>query len=218
MATSTIKVHLADDHQVLIDGLLAVLGLHPSIEVVGFSLDGNNLRERIASNHADILVLDINMPEADGISVLKDFRAHAFPCKVIVLSSYNDIKTINEVVNLGARGFLSKNAAGDEIATAIQEVHEGNQYFSADIRDRIVASFVEPEHAPKDNSPNSLSSLTKRELEVLKLIVAEQSGQEIAEKLNISKNTVESHRKNLFKKLQVNNSVGLVKFYMNHSK
>ena len=91
-----IKIHLADDHQVLIDGLLAVLRTNPIFEVVGFSLNGDGLVERVAQNDAHILVMDINMPEKDGIQVLREFNEKGFTCKVIVLSSYDDPKLIKK--------------------------------------------------------------------------------------------------------------------------
>ena len=218
MPIKTIKIHLADDHQVLIDGLLAVLKLEPNFQVVGFSLNGSGILQRVIENKADVLVMDINMPEKDGIEVLREFREHGFPCKVIILSTYDDIKTINEVLQLGAVGFLSKSSAGDTISRAIQEVYDGKQFFSNDVKDKIINSFANPKGRQMNLSDeeNAVGSLTDRERQVLKLIVDEKSGQQIAEELNISKNTVETHRKNLFKKLNVKNTIGLVKIALKY--
>ncbi len=218
MPNKKIRIHLADDHQVLIDGLSAVLKLQPNFEVVGFSLSGIGIREQILDNEADVLIMDISMPDKDGIEVLREFRENGFPCKVVVLSSYDDIKTINEVLQLGAMGFLSKNSASDQIGKAVEAVYAGDQYFSNIVKDRIINSFANPkgQKINLSDEEKAVASLTDRELEVIKLIVDEHSGQRIAEKLNISKNTVETHRKNLFKKLNVNNTIGLVKIALKY--
>ncbi|ELM3650711.1 response regulator transcription factor [Flavobacterium psychrophilum] len=132
-----IKIHLADDHQVLIDGLLAVLKTNSDFEVVGFSLNGEGLVNKIARNKADILIMDINMPEKDGIQVLREMNELGFTCKVIILSSYDDSKLIKEVIKLGASGYLTKQCAGESIIDAIKTVAYGNQYFSDAIKDKI---------------------------------------------------------------------------------
>ena len=103
-----IKIHLTDDHQIIIDGLLAVLSLEEDFEVVGFSLNGEGIYDRIINNKADVLIMDINMPDRDGIDVLKEFQKKEFPCKVIILSSYDDLKLIKEVLKIGVSGYLSK--------------------------------------------------------------------------------------------------------------
>ncbi len=221
MEGEKIKIHLADDHQVLIDGLLAVLRLEQKFEVVGFSLNGNALLERIQENKADVLIMDINMPERDGIEVLREFNEKGYPCKVIILSSYEDVKLIKEVLKLGAHGFLAKNCAGENIAEAIETVYKGEKYFSDSIRDKILGAFsgVKTEVAESTDKYflGAIDSITDRELEILKLIAQECSGQEIGDRLGISKNTVESHRKNLIKKLKVKNSIGLVKLAMRYN-
>ena len=218
MLEQTIKVHLADDHKVLIDGLMAVLALDSRFQVVGHSLSGVNIREQLDSNQAEVLVMDISMPDKDGIEVLREFRKVGFPCKVIILSTYDDIKTINEVLQLGASGFISKSSAGDQIIKAIDTVYAGGQYFSNEVRDKIINSFANPQEQILNLSDEerAIESLTEREVEVLKLIVDEHSGQQIANMLKISKNTVETHRKNLFKKLHVHSTVGLVKIALKY--
>lgn len=206
-----IRIHLADDHQVLIDGILAVLKTNPKFEVVGYSLNGMNLVEQVCQNKTDVLIMDINMPHKDGIEVLKEFSEKGYCCKIIILSSYDDFKLIKEVLKLGASGYLSKQCAGDSIVEAIESVASGKEYFSKNIQDKIFSSFsgnlVESESY---DTPTSL--LTDRELEILKLISLEYSGKEIGEELFISANTVETHRKNLLKKLNVKNTIGLVKY------
>jgi DNA-binding NarL/FixJ family response regulator len=212
-----IKIHLADDHQVLIDGMLAVLKTNSNFEVVGFSLNGENLVERVARNGTDILVMDINMPEKDGIQVLREFNEKGFTCKVIILSSYDDAKLIKEVIKLGASGYLTKQCAGENIVDAINTVAEGEQYFSSTIKDKIFNIFTNNTHNQIMNVDEIISSITTRELEILNLISQEKSGKDISEMLDISVNTVETHRKNLMKKLNVKSSVGLVIFAAKHN-
>mgnify|MGYP003515004821 FL=1 len=214
---SKIKIHLADDHKVLIDGMLSMLKTNSSFEVVGFSLNGENLYEEIQNNKADILVMDINMPIKDGIDVLREFSVKGFCCKVIILSSYDDVKIIKEVLKLGASGYLSKQSAGENIIEAINVVASGEEFFSQRIRDRIFQPFSNIPQQSDINEAMPLSSITDRELEILRLITLEYSGTQIGDELNISTNTVETHRKNLIKKLNVKSTIGLVKYALKHN-
>lgn len=212
-----IKIHLADDHKVLIDGMLSMLKTNDTFEVVGYSLNGEKLFDEIKNNQAEILVMDINMPVKDGIEVLREFSVKGFCCKVIVLSSYDDVKIIKEVLKLGASGYLSKQSAGENIIEAINVVASGEEYFSQSIRDRIFQSFSKIPQQSYINEAMPLSSITDRELEILRLITLEYSGTQIGDELNISSNTVETHRKNLIKKLNVKSTIGLVKYALKHN-
>lgn len=213
-----IRIYLADDHQILIDGLVAVLKTNKKFEVVGYSLSGENLAEEVSGKNIDILLMDINMPKKDGIEVLKEFNKKGFPCSVIIFSSYDDIKLIKEVLQLGAKGYLTKQSAGENIIEAINTVYSGEEYYSKSVREKIFLSFT-GNPKPESNSFNLITpdSITDRELEILKLISLEYSGKEISEALYISVNTVETHRKNLLKKLNVKGTVGLVKFALKHN-
>ncbi|WP_309609130.1 response regulator transcription factor [Flavobacterium sp.] len=212
-----IRIHLADDHQVLIDGILAVLKTNPNFEVVGFSLNGENLVDKVAKDNSDVLVMDINMPEKDGIQVLREFNEKGFTCRVIILSSYDDVKLIKEVIKLGASGYLTKQCAGENIIDAISTVAQGNQYFSSSVKDKIFNALTgNTQNQPYDVN-EVIASITSRELEILSLITNEKSGKEISEILFISTNTVETHRKNLMKKINVKSSIGLVLFATKHN-
>jgi DNA-binding NarL/FixJ family response regulator len=210
--TQKIRIHLADDHQVLIDGLTNLLQTVDNFEVVGKSLDGTTVYDDVVKNNADILVLDISMPKKDGINVLKDFTEKQFPCKVIILSSYDDLKIIKEVMKLGAKGYLSKKCAGDNIIEAIEAVYQDQEYFCDAIREKIFNSFMH--NNPKLNANKYVKNpiLSTREIEIIKLISLEYSGKKISEKLFISMSTVETHRKNIMKKLNITTTIGLVKY------
>ena len=208
-----ISVHIADDHKILIEGIIAVINTDEFIEVEGYSLTGKQVIEWIKSNSADILILDINMPEYDGIEVLKFFKQKKITQKVIILSSYDDVKLVQEMINLGANGFLSKNSAGLHIIEAINAVYHGDQYFSDAIKNNLIKLYT-GENITTGKRPEStiLNSLTPRELEVLKLITNEHSSLEIAGILNISQSTLDTYRKSLLKKTNVKNSIGLAMY------
>jgi DNA-binding NarL/FixJ family response regulator len=212
-----IKVHVADDHMILIEGIIAMLNTDKDIKVVGHSLTGVQVLEWFEINKADILVLDINMPELDGIEVLKKFNKKKKHQKIIMLSSYDDVKLVKELTTFGADGFISKTSAGEHIIKAIKSVYDGEPYFSDDIKEGLFNLAIG--HRVVDGSkpaPKATSSLTDRELEVLKLITKELSTQEMADQLLLSVNTVETYRKNLLKKLNVKNAVGLAMYAVKH--
>jgi len=217
MSSRKIRIYLADDHQVLIDGMKAVLNTNKDFEVAGFASNGVNLLEETARTKSDILVMDINMPEKDGLSVLKDFSVGTFTYKIIVLSSYDDIKLIKEVMKLGASGYLTKQSAGEEIIEAIHTVANGDEYYSNAVKEKIFDNFT------KGNGKNHMinngggAHLTERELQIIRLISMEYSGKEIGTELSISSHTVETHRKNLLKKLDVKNTIGLVKYALKNN-
>ena len=209
--SSKIKVHIADDHKILIEGVMALINIEDDIEVEGFSLTGKELINWSATNTSDVLVLDINMPEMDGIDVLKVFKHRDVKIKIIILSSLSDPKLVQEMIALGANGFLEKSCASEHIVDAIRAVNNGLQYFNEDIKSKLFNLYVA---SSKKNSNNEESNkdLTEREIEVLKLIAQEKSSSEIADTLSISVKTVESYRRNLYKKLKVKNVVGLAMY------
>lgn len=208
-----IQVHIADDHKILIEGIVAVINTESDIEIEGYSLTGKEVIDWAEDHYADILILDINMPEYDGIEVLKFFKIKKINLKVIILSSYDDVKLVQEMINLGASGFLSKDSAGQHIVEAIRTVHAGEQYFSDTIKNNLLKLFT-GKNVKLGQRPQStiVNSLTDRETEVLKLISQEYSSPEIAQILNISQSTVDTYRKSLLKKTNVKNAVGLAMY------
>lgn len=212
-----IRIYLADDHQVLLDGIHFLLKTIPNFEVVGFSLNGNNLYQDVIDSNAAILILDLNMPEKDGIKVIKDFSEKGIPCKVIILSSYDDLKLIKEVMRLGASGYLTKKCAGENIVEAIIAVSNGEDYFCNSVREKIFNLVKKDNQKVNQSFTLANTILTERELEVITLIGLELSGKEISENLFISTNTVETHRKNIMKKIGAKNTIGLVKYAINNN-
>ena len=210
-----IYVHVADDHKILIEGIIAVINTDKEIEIKGYSLTGQEVIDWFSQkgNAADVLILDITMPVLDGFQVLKFFKKNKIDQKVIILSSYDDLKIVQEVLSLGCKGYISKNSAGEHIVNAIKAVAKGEQYFSNDIQTMLLKS-ISGQMVPQGEMPDKflLDSLTERELDVLKLITKEYSTIEMADLMNLSVNTVETYRKSLLKKLNVKNAVGLAMY------
>ena len=208
-----IQVHVADDHKILIEGIIAVINTDKDIEIEGYSLTGKEVIDWAKENTADILILDINMPHYDGIEVLKFFKLKGIKIKTIILSSYDDVKLVEEMLTLGASGFLSKDSAGEHIINAIKAVHEGEQYFSDAIKTNLLKLYTGMKVKAGERPESTIAhSLTDREVEVLKLIAQEYSSPEIADILNISQSTVDTYRKSLLKKTNVKNAVGLAMY------
>ncbi len=213
-----ITVHIADDHQIIIDGLSAILDFESDIEVVGFSLNGRQVLEWFKNNTADVLLLDINMPDVNGVEVLQGFKKYQNAPNVIVLSSYDNIKLVKDILKIGAKSFVPKKSAGEHIVTAIRQVAKGEQYFTDDVKEKMMNTIMgNPEQSEENSEGMLINSLTKREYQILKLITQEYTTKKICETLFISVSTVETHRKNLLKKLKVKNSVGLALFALKNN-
>ena len=216
MKAETIKVHIADDHKILIDGIAAVLNTQDDIDVVGYSLDGFSVLDWFNEKSADILVLDIGMPKLDGLDVLRSFTKNGNLPLTIILTSYNDVKLIKEVLKMGASGFITKISAGESIIEAIRTVYQGEMFFSADVRDKIINSFAGRKVDKEANYNEYFGMLSDREQEVLKLVAEEYTNKEIAATLHITTGTVDSHKKNIMAKLGVKNTLGLAIYIVKH--
>lgn len=207
-----IQVHIADDHKILIDGVIALLNTEENIEVVGYSLTGKEVLEWFKNNKADVLVLDINMPELDGIGVLKTFQKRNFEQKTVILSSLSDPKLVQEMIALGATGFIEKSSASEHIIQAIKAVNNKELYYSDDIKNSLFELYVNNSQVEETIKSTVDEPLSDKEIKILKLITQELSSTEIAEKMDLAKKTVEFHRRNLYKKLKVKNVVGLAMY------
>lgn len=209
---SKIQVHVADDHKILIEGLTAVINTDENIEINGYSLTGKEVIDWFSKkeNKADVLILDITMPIVDGIEVLTYFKEKNICQKVIVLSSYDDVSIVQEMLSLGCSGYVTKSSAGEHIIKAIKAVANGAQYFSDDIQKLLLNSFSKnSDKVTNLTDDSSTETLTSREQDILKLIINQYSTSQIAKKFNVTVYTVRTHRKNIFKKLKVTNVVGL---------
>jgi DNA-binding NarL/FixJ family response regulator len=206
----SINIALVDDHKILMDGVESLLSLQDGLQVQLKCESGEQLLQQDLSA-IDVVVMDINMEGRDGIQILKELTASDCTSKTILLSTYDDLKLVNEAFESGARGYMTKSNASNYLADAIFSVHKGDLYHSPDIKEKILNRFsgVETEEDMDAKERAILRQLTAREIDVLKLISMQYTSQEIAEQLFIAKSTVDTHRKNLIQKLKVKNVVGL---------
>jgi two-component system, NarL family, nitrate/nitrite response regulator NarL len=203
-----IKVIIADDHQMFIDGIKALLRNEKDIKLVGEALSGDEVMALLAKEATDLVLLDVNMPVMDGIEATMKIRVAYPDVKILMLTMYNKHEFISGLINAGASGYILKNTGRKELIEAIKTVHAGKTYYSEEVTDTILQHFSK---TPAEQKIEAVQ-LTEREKEVLKLIALEYTTPEIADKLFISTNTVETHRKNLMSKLKAKNIAGLVKF------
>lgn len=202
---------IADDHQMFVDGVKAILSQIENLEVIGEANDGEALLKLIAVNPPDVVLMDMNMPELNGLETTKIMVERYPSVKVIMLTMHDSSDYIQRLIKAGANGYVLKNTGKEELKLAIETVHAGDSYYSKEVTQRIMDAM----NRKKEVQTNVMNvELTEREMDVLKLIAAEMTTNEIADKLCISSHTVETHRKNLISKLQVRNSMGLVKYAM----
>ena len=203
-----IKVLVADDHQLVIDGLKLMFEGIEHIEYVSSARNGQEALAQLSIYEVDVLLLDVNMPIMDGIACCKE-AARQFPnVKILALSMMKEASLVKKMLKAGAIGFLLKNAGQEEVLEAIQKVYQGGKAFSAEILDALMESLS---GVNKKSSNRMFPRISRREKQVLNLIVWEKTTQEIADELFISFSTVETHRKNLLHKLDVRNTAGLVR-------
>lgn len=210
----SISVLLADDHQVVCDGLAVLLDSEVDIRVVAKAADGRQA-VRCALEHApDIAVLDINMPELNGIEAAREIRMSLPSTRVIILSMYATSEHIYRALQAGAKGYLLKDSAGAEVVDAVRTVYGGGRYLSPKIADEVMEDYVAVRSKVADASP--LSQLSPREREVLQLVVDGMSSAAIAQTLHLSPKTVETYRSRIMRKLGIRDLPSLVKFAIQH--
>jgi DNA-binding NarL/FixJ family response regulator len=204
-----IRIIIADDHQMFIDGIKSLLNTNKQVKVIGEANDGNGLLELMGKNEPDLILMDVNMAGMDGIEATKQVRKNYPAVKVLMLTMFNTRDYIEKVLKAGAQGYILKNTGKEELNHAIEKVMNGESYFSKEVTERIMEGLQGKKASAYDPM---MVELTEREKDVLKLIAKELTTQEIADQLFISFNTVETHRKNLISKLNVRNIAGLVKY------
>lgn len=193
---------IADDHQIFLDGLRMIFSDVDYLSIVAEALNGDEVLNAFKGNQIDIAILDINMPSPNGFEVCKLISQNYPDCKMIMLSMYSEENFINEFLKSGAMAYVLKNSGKLELLNAIDSVLRNEKYISKNLRTTPVQG---------DGFTKKLM-LTKREIEIISLLVKEKNTNEIAEELFISTNTVSTHRKNILHKLGVKNAAGLIKF------
>nr|WKN36171.1 response regulator transcription factor [Tunicatimonas sp. TK19036] len=213
-----IKIVLADDHQMFLDGLYSILSQIEQVEIIATANNGKQLLDKLQRTpDCDIAVVDLHMGELDGIETTKRIKREFPHIRVIGLTMENDLVSIKQMLDAGASGYILKNTGKVELEIALERVAAGEFYLSQTVGTQLAQDMLHSRQQKETKKASSLDLLTEREREVLKMIAEEMTNPEIAEKLFISPKTVETHRKNLMKKIGVNNTLGVYKFAVQHS-
>ncbi len=197
------KILVVDDHAIVLDGIKSLLADIENIEIAATATNATEALTLLKQTKAELVITDINMPGMDGLEFIKTIRSDFPPTKIIVLSLHDEPHFVRNIMKLRVQGYILKNDASSELVEAVYRVLAGKTFFSSKISQVMMEQI---------NSPASENLLTEREIEIIKLIAEEKSSKQIADKLFISERTVETHRKNIFRKTATNNIVGLIKF------
>ncbi len=204
-----IKVFLADDHAIVREGLKLLLEVEADIQVVGTAENGRDALRQVNKLHPDIVIMDISMPELNGIDAAKQILQQSPSTKIIILSMHSASEHIFRALKAGVKGYLLKESAGVEVVQALRAVQKGGRYLSQKISNQVINNYLEKR---EENEPENLvARLSPRELEILQLVVEGKSSADIAKTVFLSPKTVETYRSRLMRKLNVNDIPGLVK-------
>lgn len=201
--SARMKILLVDDHTILLDGVKSLLGREEDLQVVGQAGSAEAALEFLKKQDVDLIITDYSMPGMDGLSLLNTVKRIAPDTKIILLSMHDEVHLVKEILKAGVNGYVLKKDTHKELLSAIHDVKNGKVYLSSDVNKMLITNL---------NNPDEGKLLTDREREILKLIAKEYTNKNIAEELFISERTVETHRKNIFRKTGTNSLVGLIKF------
>jgi two-component system nitrate/nitrite response regulator NarL len=209
-----IRLFILDDHQMLIDGIKALLKFEKRFEITGESTKGSLALEMIRANTPDIVLTDIQMPDISGIDFTKSLKEEFPELKILALSMFGNQEMISAMLEAGVSGYVLKNTGKEELVNALLKIAAGGMFFSDEVSVEMALAMQDSaRRKPEEITP---IHLTEREKEILKLISKEFSNAQIAEKLFISERTVETHRKNIFRKTGTKGLVGLMRYAMIH--
>ncbi|RAW01009.1 response regulator [Pseudochryseolinea flava] len=203
------KILIADDHAMVRDGVKNLVKQNKDYTVVGEASTGKEALDQYESLKPDLLILDISMPDMNGMDVSKEILSHDPTANILILSMYDDDDYISRCLEFGVKGYVVKNESSSELDYAIKSILQGKNYFSRQAQDVIFRKYSQ--NVSKKKQREDLIKLTNREIEIIKLIADGLTSQEMADKLFISPRTVETHRANLMKKVGVKNAIELVK-------
>ena len=206
MFSAPVRVFVVDDHPLVQEGMRSLLGNEKGIELCGYAMTARSCLGFFVHNSADVILMDINLPDMNGIDLCKEIKTKYPGIMVLALSTFNQGSYVTKMMENGASGYVVKNADKKELLEAIREVSKG----------KIYLSFEAGQAMRKNNESVQIPAITRREKEILVLIAEGFTNPEIANKLFVSSSTVDSHRKNLLAKLNVKNTASLIKFAMDH--
>lgn len=194
----SIKVMLADDHALMREGIKHLLEFDGSIKVIEEASDGIECLEKLQKIKPDILLLDINMPDMNGIEVLEELKKRSNPVKVLMLTVHSEVEYLVKAVDIGANGYILKDSGSIELKQAISMIMKNDSYIQPSLLPALNSRLIN-----RDIDKEKLDSLTKREIEILTQVAGGMFNKEIANNLNISERTVKNHISNIFKKIDV---------------
>ncbi len=203
-----IRVLVADDHTIVREGLVSLLGEGGECEVVAQAADGAEAVERALATRPDVAVLDLSMPRLSGLEAVRRIHAELPATRILVLSMHEDEEYVVRVVRAGADGYLVKDSAGSELLAAVRALHSGQGYFGPRPARVLAERYRNPDRTPED----PYGSLTPREREVFHLVVEGRATKEVAQALGISVKTAENHRSRMMEKLGVHNTAEVVRY------
>lgn len=209
---ATIRVMIADDHPIVRDGLKKLLSLEDDIEVVAVASDGREVLDQVAQHQPDIILLDLRMPNLDGITTLQTLQQKSCPAKVIILTASEDKNEFVQAMKLGARGIVLKQTASELIVKSIRKVHSGEIWLDSQTTAAVMRQFASPSAEPapvQGGRVRERSPLSAREREIVALVAQGYKNKEMAEKMFISEQTVKNHLHNIFDKLGVSDRLEL---------
>lgn len=207
-----IRVLIADDHSIVRAGLRMLIQAESDLELIGEATGGLDAQEKVLQLHPDVLVLDLSMPDTDGITVTRTLKENGSQCSILILTVHEDAALLREAIKVGAAGYIIKHAAEDELISAIRAVHRGEIY----VHPKMIRSLIQNDKAPTGVITEDPDNLTNREKEILRLIVQGYTNKQIADELIISIRTVEGHRANLTEKLGIRSRVELLRYAKEH--
>jgi DNA-binding NarL/FixJ family response regulator len=207
-----IKVLLVDDHAILREGVHALLAREPDITVVGEAGDGQEAIEQVPRLRPDVVIMDIVMPRMNGLEATRVIKERHPDVRVLILSMYDDHEYVVQIIQAGASGYVLKRVVTEDLVRAIHEVHAGGSFLYPPIAATLIGDYLRVTQGERSGASGRGESLTVREREVLRLIADGDSNQDIAERLGLSRKTVDSHRANAMRKLDLHDVTEVVKY------
>jgi len=196
-----LRILIADDHEVVRRGLASLLQAQPGWEVVGEASDGREAVEKAKALKPDFAILDIGMPNLNGLAATRQLAQHDPDCKIIVLTITDSDHVIREALDAGARGFVLKSDAVRDLVSAVEALQRGQMFFTSRVNEMVLAGFLEKGVVAPQGVPPRFPTLTPREREVIQLLAEGKSSKQVATVLNLSTKTAETHRSNIMRKL-----------------
>ncbi|MBW6492740.1 MAG: response regulator transcription factor [Lentimicrobium sp.] len=205
----TINILIADDHEIIHNGIEDILRLNKNYKIVGHAYNGQEAVDKALNLSPDVIFMDISMPVLNGIEAIKILNEKLTKAKIIALTQHDETEYVTQALLAGAMGYLIKNSKKEDFYNAIETVLKNRRYLSGESSEKMVDKLLDTNSS---NHEQKIIHLTRREHDILQKISADRNNQEIADELNISLRTVETHRRNLMQKLKVNSVVGLLKY------